>query len=513
MNLPAAPVNQGSGAVNVPLGAAADLSVTIYAATKTSAGHASLVPTPLSQYNAASYGALTATGSNSPTAYYLSDNAYSQADDNSPPTVTSYNFINSGTPDLVYYGGMQYKLHVDFNFPWVGSNAIQFNWREKTLLQSGTFTQVLPAGATEPDAPVYVESATETYVPLTETVTPAPGAMFAETTVHTIEATGLTLGTTVSIVGPNDTGYLSPGFHVYTSAQSAAKLGFLSYTVPESAPGTPVNPQPIYTNEAASTAPGAPASAPQYSGSQDTSGASVTPFSGNVPYQYISDTNAVEAYAPGAEVTDNADHAIGNIRQAVSVTPTVVQWPGSLVMTLSNPQDTSTITAPADAALKAIDFTKLFPSGQVNPGTQAEEAILALRNLPAHEQNYAVQKGIYSVWIYFTIDGGVTSVFGGQPAPITNSGSLAFAWTREEIDLDTGARTSTQETWTLPFAGVAGSSNPVAPAFAIDSFFVSPYYEEDVPATNLRVEISNLTITTPTLDCLVITPQAQIVSA
>jgi hypothetical protein len=344
---------------------------------------------------------------------------------------------------------------------------------------------------------------------MTETLTPAAGALSVESSVYTIEATDLAEGATVRVVGPNATRFLAPGFQVFTYESAGVKSGFLPYTQPESGPGALIDPQPVYTRETASVAPGA--AGLEYSGAQDSTGAAVAGFSGNVPGKFVSRANtAVTGTATSDQLA--AEDAMSNIRQAVAVSPTVVQWPQWLVMTLSNPASTDTLTGPVNAAVAAIDFATDFPSGQAEPAPQMESAIVAVRNLPAHEQSYTARKGVYSVWIYFTITGGLVSLL-GQPAPLINAGELEFSWTRETIDLDTGARVSAAMAWTLSFTGVPGASNPTSGLPVTGAYFVSLYNEEDVPAANQRVEISGLEITNATLDCLVIPPQAEVVAA
>ena len=525
MKLPAPPIEQATAGAAVqvpfPIGTVFGAGVN-YSARSSSGSPAQLLngqPDPNWQATAVSNYYAAAWGSSGGAAAFYQTNLPFEAQATTPGT-TSFNSVNTGPTYLVAYAGIQYSLRVNFTFPWVGTNSIKFLWRELTTMVSGTSTDTWPEGASEPDPPVNVESSSQTYKAMSEIVTPSPGDTFAQTSTYTLDGPALAEGASVTIIGPDDPTFLAPTFQVFTVQQGAAKKGFLPYLVPEPSPGQLVNPQPLYTTETASTAADAPAGT-TYSGFQSTvygqSGEEfvATTAAGPVwfPTQYESSTNTVEQYTPGQEAEDQLC-ALGQIKNAVSVTPTVVEWPGGLVMTLGNPQATSTITAPVDAALAAVSFIADFPSGQADPATQMTSAIMAVRNLPAHEQTYIARKGVYSIEIYFPINGGLYGLFDAA-GNLINNGALTFTWTREVIDLDTGLRTTTQPTWTLPFTGVPGAG-PSAPTFKPTtggSYFVSPYYEEDVPGTNQRIEISGLSVTSGALPCLAIAPQAVVVAA
>jgi hypothetical protein len=509
MNLPPPPVNQGTGTVDVALLPGTGLPVSIYAANR-SAGQAVPAgtnpttgepnPTVEELYDAASFGALGLAGG------VVNAFRTSAGSTNSFPRTAylNYNLDPGSDAGLLTLQGLQYKLRVIFPVPWRGSNSVHLAWRVKTTNYTGSQTTPFGGAAETP-----VETGAQTYVAKSETFTPLPGDTYAETTVYTIDATDLTLGDTVSIVGSASTAPLAPGFAIALRTANGAKRGFLAYIFPQSAPGEPVTPNPIYTNEAASTAEsGAPAGA-LYTGSQDVSVAGFTTntFSANVSGNYQSATS-------NNYPSDLGYDAQSNIRKAGSVTPAVAVWPGGLVMTLSNPQDTSTITAPADVALAAINFATLFPDGVATGGGPG--LVVALRDLPAHEQSYGAAKSVYSITLGLDIDTGLPSQFLGGTAPLVNTGSLAFSWTRETIDLDTGMRSSSTLNTSVDFTGVPGLNLIAFSGMPADltptGAFLSLYYTEDVPATNQRVEVSGLTVTTATLDCLGSGPQAVVVA-
>ena len=424
---------------------------------------------------------------------------------------------NTAPSGALQLADLKYRLSVTFAHPWI-SGSIKFRWRERT--ESYTGTRMVQHGGPPSYTPTYQDSETAsiTYADRDETVTPAVGSMNATTADYLIECSGLSLGQTVTVVGPDTVADVPDSclaFSVATISGYRSKWGATAYSRdPESG---------VITRYATETATSTTQSKVIYKGSyhsgvdgqygSDGNGAGdpdSNTLSATVPRICVSSLASLLAVATYDPATIAAGQEIGTsdgggcpwdyfTAQAAIVTPTKVTWKNGLILTLSNPVSTGDVQAAVNALIATDLDTSGFGSVQQRP---ALPLLVAKYNLPADETSCEMMRGIYAPYLLLSIDKGVSSQITGKLlTPAT--GSVTMQWNRYVLDLDTGVWGSpTSASRTVSYD--AGSTAP----------WPFPDYTgqqiESVPGGNSEVWISDLAITSGDFARLVISPVAEI---
>jgi hypothetical protein len=449
-----------------------------------------------------------------PSGPYIADyRSYGSTGSDQPGYVGPFVYALNGSPlTTLYFDSAKYKLHVDFTYPWI-SGSITFHWRERTANYTGSQTTTYSTGSDGSQVAMVsppVEEGFIIYADFTEEIFPEPGAMFAETSEHSVLGSGLNLGDRVSIIGPDlPSAFSALGFAAITLAAAAQKYGAAPYII-DAATTAAV---PRYLTE---TATSTPDSTVDYSGAvvNGPSGLWVNPYYPppgpgyssstlvNVPPQYVSSFDDLEVYpySPPQDTELDLQPA-----QATAISQASITWNNGLILTLTDELTTAAMQAPADAAVAAeIDPTPLATE-PLFYGTRIQ---IAARNLSPSELTYLVQKSVYAPRIQANIDPGVPSQF-GQPMLCPNSGTIDLQWTRSQLALDTGVWTDSTGTASLDYdaSGLTGSPTSFTPPDPVSAT------TEPVPESNQVIYLHSLRISDDSIPALILAPTATITPA